>query len=58
MLEGNLLEEDYDCHLWDSDQTIHQSNKTYKVISESLIQQAGGLKGGGNKRKAMPIAAS
>jgi hypothetical protein len=57
MLEGNLLEEDYDCHLWDSD-PVHPNNTTYAFISESLIQRAGRLKGGGNKRKAMPIVAS
>jgi hypothetical protein len=48
--DSTALDEDDDWHLWVND-PVHPANSAYNAIAEMLIEQAGALKGGGNKRK-------
>jgi hypothetical protein len=50
MVESTALEEDDDRHLWSND-PVHPASSAYEMIAGMLIEQAGALKGGGNKGK-------
>ncbi len=48
--DSTALDEDDDRHLWVND-PVHPANPAYEAIADMLIEQAGALKGGRNKRK-------